>query len=69
MIPLDQSVATADDLAAAIGGVIRVAQWDAPSQGWVIRTPGSPLGTPNFAVKAGYPYLALTTGSSPTQWP
>jgi len=70
MVPLDQgSISTADALAAAIGGVTKVARWDATAQIWVIRTVGSPLGTPNFAVSIGYPYLILTGASSPAQWP
>lgn len=72
MIPLDQRgnfTLTADSLAADIGGVTKVARWNAGTQTWTVRTVGAPFGTPNYTVFLGYPYLVLTSGSTPPTWP
>jgi len=68
MLPLDRSdLATADALGTAIGNVTRIARWDAATQSLVIRNVGSPFGTPNFNITAGYPYLILSTQAK--SWP
>jgi hypothetical protein len=69
-LPFDQgSIAAADALAADIGGVTRVARWDAASQTWVVRHVGALLGTPDFAVSPGAAYLVGATASAPATWP
>lgn len=75
MVPLDSDVdgngdgtATADELATHIGGVQKVARW--VSGQWEIRDVGVAFaGGPNFEVRPGYPYLIMTTASTPSQWP
>jgi len=72
MIPLDQDglfTMTADDLAADIGGVTKVAYWDATGPAWIVRTVNAPFGTPNFDVRIGYPYYILTDATAPGTWP
>jgi len=67
-IPLDQSgISNAADLANAIGGIDKVAQWDASSQTYDTYTVGAP-GTP-FDVSIGYPYFVCANSSAPTSWP
>jgi hypothetical protein len=69
-LPFDQgSITTADALANDIGGVTRVARWDAATQTWVVRNVGAAIGTPNYAISPGYAYLVGATGSAPTAWP
>jgi hypothetical protein len=69
-LPFDQSgLTTADALANDIGGVTRVARWDAATQTWVVRNVGAAISTPNYAISPGYAYLVGATGSTPTAWP
>lgn len=70
-IPLDQVGAftlTADDLAANIGGVTRVATWYAATQSWYTRTINDSLNN-NFTLRLGYPYLITTNADAPPTWP
>jgi hypothetical protein len=67
-IPLDQTgINTAADLASAIGGIDKVAQWDATNQLYDTYTVGAP-GTP-FNVAIGYPYFVCANSSAPNNWP
>ncbi len=69
-LPFDQAhLATADELAEAIGGVTKVARWDSTSQTWVVRTAGAPLGTPDFNIFLGFPYLVYLSTPVPITWP
>jgi hypothetical protein len=34
-----------------------------------VRNVGAAIGTPNYAVSTGYPYLVAATGSTPATWP
>lgn len=66
MLPLDQaSITTADQLAAAIGNVAQVLNWNALTQTYQTRLPG--IDGPNFTVKIGYPYLVCMEQSK--TWP
>lgn len=70
MIPLDQSdefAMTADGLGNDIGGVQKVARWNAEVQAWQVRIVNG-FGSP-FDVSPGYPYLIYTTESTPASWP
>jgi len=67
-VPFEKSaLATADALAADIGGVYMVIRYDAPSQSIQYRLPG--LAGQNFQVRAGYPYIVCLQPSAPDQWP
>ncbi len=75
MLPLDAEVdtngdgtATADELGNDIGGIEQVAQW--LDGQWVYRRVNGGFGSdPDFAVRIGYPYLILTTATTPGTWP
>lgn len=70
MLPFDKAhLATADALAAAIGGVTKVARWDLASQTWVVRNVGAPLGTPDFEIFPGFPYLVYSSSADAIAWP
>lgn len=77
MIPLDQdptSIDTADALAEAIqagasASGMRIGRWDLASQTYIFRNYGSPFNPPDFPVRLGYPYIALTNSLTPSQWP
>jgi len=69
-IPLDQSSITkASNLAAAIGGVDSVLDWDASSQSYTTYVPGVSPPPLDFDVNIGYPYFVCLDNSAPTQWP
>ena len=72
-LPLDQGhLTTASELAADIGGVVQIMQWDAASQNFPwpthIYLPGSRSGE-DFPVRIGYPYLVQLDSSGPSRWP
>jgi hypothetical protein len=66
-LPLDKSsIASAQDLAAAIGGVQQLLVWDASIQNFDYYVPGGGGGN-NFATKIGYPYWVCMSASK--DWP
>jgi hypothetical protein len=60
-------LADADALAADIGGVYTVSRYDADTQDLTWWMPGGP--GVNFAVRAGYPYIACLDEAAPQRWP
>jgi hypothetical protein len=68
-IPLDHSIADADALATAIGGVEQVLNWDASAQQFQTWFPDFPLIGTNFPVETGHPYFLCLKSTAPTTWP
>jgi hypothetical protein len=65
-LPLDQSTITlASELAAEIGGVTQVLEWN-PNSGYAIYDPTDPF-SEDIVVKIGYPYLLCMSDSK--TWP
>jgi hypothetical protein len=68
-IPLDRAdITTASGLAADIGGVDQVMNWNAASQIWTSYIPGQSPPPLNFATKIGYPYMVCLDNTAPTVW-
>ena len=66
-LPLDKgSIAYAQNLADAIGGVQQMLVWDAAIQNFDYYVPGGGGGT-NFPIKIGYPYWVCMSASK--NWP
>lgn len=69
-IPLDQSgITKASELAADIGGVVQVLQWDAGIQSFSSYVPGVSGEFLDFDVRIGYPYFICVNDTGPAQWP
>jgi rhodanese-related sulfurtransferase len=45
------------------------ARWDLASQTWVVRNVGAPLGTPDFEIFPGFPYLVYSPSADAIAWP
>jgi hypothetical protein len=70
-IPLDRAdITNAQGLAADVGGVLQVMNWNATLQAFDTYVPGvSPPVPPfNFDVKIGYPYFLCVNSDGPTTW-
>lgn len=71
-LPLDKSAITnADQLAAAIGGVVQVMRWNASLQNYEIENIDPVFGNNgiNFETRIGYPYMVCTDSTAPASWP
>lgn len=69
-LPLDSLTLTqASLLAADIGGVKRVLNWNANTQTYNSYIPGVSPPPLNFATRVGYPYTVCLDDTAPTTWP